>query len=61
MNMPPVDTNFQSRTLRSRNIPYDTRNIQINRHTSKGQKPDIPPRSSSVKIHSKVTSDISQR
>ena len=26
VNVPPVDTNFQFRTIRSRNIPYDTRN-----------------------------------
>ena len=58
MNMPPVDKNFQFRTLRSRNIPYDTRHRQIDRQTSRGQEPDIPPRSSSLKMHSKMTPDL---
>ena len=61
MNMPPADINFQFRTLRSRNISYGTRNRQIDRQTNKGQKSDIPSRSSSLKIHSKVTPDTSQR
>ena len=58
MNVPPVDTNFQFRTLRSRNIPYDKRHRQVDRQTSRGQKPDIPPRSSSLKLQSTVTPDI---
>ena len=57
--MPPVDTNFQFETLRSRNVPHDARHRHIDRQTSRGQKPDIPPRSSSLKIHSRVTPDIS--
>ena len=44
MNVPRIDTNFQFRTLRSRNIPYDTKHRQIDRKTSRGQKLDIPPR-----------------
>ena len=59
--VPPVYTNFQLRTLSSRNTLCDTGNRQIDKQTSKGQKPDIPPRSHSQKIHSRVTPDISTR
>ena len=59
MNEPPLDTNFQFRTLWSRHIPYDMRYRQVDRQTNRGQKPDTPPRSSSLKISIKVISDIS--
>ena len=59
MNVLQVDTNFQLRALWSRNIPYDTRYRQIDRQTSRLQKPNIPPRSSSLKISSRVTPDLS--
>ena len=59
MNVPPVDTNFQFRALWSRNIPYDTSYIEIDGQTSNRQKTNIPPRPDSIKISSKVTSDIS--
>ena len=45
MKVHQVDISFQFRTLRSRNIPHDTRNRQIDRQISIGQKSDIPPRS----------------
>ena len=61
MNMPPVDTNYQFRILRNRNIPCDTRHRQIDRQTSRGQKSDISPRSSSLKICSTVIPGISMR
>ena len=61
MYVPLVDTSFQFRTLRSRNILCDTRDKQIDRQTSRGQKPDIPPRSSSLKMHSRVTLNISTK
>ena len=60
MDVLPVDTNFQFRTLRSRNIPCDMRKRPNDRQMSNGQKPDIPPRSSSLKICSKVTPDKPQ-
>ena len=41
INVPPVDNNLQIRTLRTRNIPYDTRHRQTDRQTSRGQKPNI--------------------
>ena len=60
MNVPPVDSHVQFRALRSRNIPYDMRNRPNDKQTSKRQKPDIHRRSSSLKIHSKMTPEISQ-
>ena len=54
MNVPAVDENLQSRTLRIRNIPYAIRNKQIDRQTSRRQKPNIPARSNSLKTNSKV-------
>ena len=54
MNVPSVDNNLLIRTLRSRNIPYDTRHRQIARKTSRGQKPNIPPRPNSLKTNSNV-------
>ena len=47
MNVPIVETNFQFRTLRNRIYPM-TLDRQIDRQTNRGQKPDIPPRSSSL-------------
>ena len=48
------------RTLRSRNISYDTRHRQIDKQTSRGQKPNIPPRQNSLKTCCNVIiSDIS--
>ena len=46
------------RTLRSRNIPYDVRQRQ---HSSqnKGQKPNIPPKLSSLQTDCEVTTEIS--
>ena len=41
INVPPVDNNCQIRTLKSRNIPNDARHRQLDRQTSRGQKPDI--------------------
>ena len=55
INVPPVDTNFQFRTLWGRTITYYMRHRQIDRQTSRGQKPINPPRSNSLKISSKVT------
>ena len=57
MNVPPIDTNFQFQTLMSRNIPPDTRNGLNDRQTS-NNRPDIPPRPSSLKICSELTPDI---
>ena len=59
MNMPPADINFQFRTLWSRYIPFVIRYKQVDIQSNRGQKPNIPPRSRSLKISSKVTSDIS--
>ena len=57
MNVPPVDTDFQFRTLQSRHIPYDMRYRQVDIETNRGQKPDTQPRSSSLIRSSKVTFD----
>ena len=50
INVPPVDDNLQIRTLISRNIPYDIRHRQIDRQTSRRQKPNIPSRPNSLKV-----------
>ena len=60
MNTPPVDENLHVRTLRNRNILYNVRNRQIDNHNSRGQKPNIPPRQSSLQTYCNVMiSDIS--
>ena len=60
MNVPPVETNFQFRTLRNWNIPYDIRNRPNDRKTSKREKPDVHSWSNNLKICSKVTPGIPQ-
>ena len=57
----PVDTSYQFRTLRNRNIPCDTKHRQMDRKTSRVQKPDVPPRSRSLKMCNKITPDISTK
>ena len=58
---PTITSLLPGKELRSRNIPYDTRQRQIDRQTSRGQKPDIPLRSISLKMCSRVTPDISTK
>ena len=48
------------RSFRNRNIPYDIRQRQFDNQNTKIQKPDIPPRHSSlITNHQITTSDIS--
>ena len=45
MIIPPVDNNLYVCALKGRNIPYDTRQKQLNRQNNRGkQKCNIPPR-----------------
>ena len=46
INVPPVDENLQVRSLRNRNIPYDTR--PIDKLNSKTKNLDTPPRCNSL-------------
>ena len=60
MNIPPADNNLYGRILRSVNIPYDIRHKQMDNKNSRGQKPNIPPRLSSLQTNRKLmTTDIS--
>ena len=60
MNVPPVDENLYVQTLRNRNIPYNVRNRQYDNQHSRGQKPNIPPRQSSLqRNHNVITTEIS--
>ena len=60
MNVPLVDENLYVRLLRNRNIPYNIRHRQFDNQNGKTQKPDMPPRCSSLTINHKATSaDIS--
>ena len=53
MNVPPVDENLYIKALRSGNIPYDTRHRQLDSQNSRGQRPKIPPRQSSLETNCK--------
>ena len=60
MNVPPVDANLYVKSLRNRDIPYDTRCRLFDNQNSKTKKLDIPPRcSSSTTNHKLTTADIS--
>ena len=43
MNVPLVDENLYVRSLRNRDIPYDTRPSTYDSQNRKTKKPDIPP------------------
>ena len=59
-NVPVVDKNLYVKSLRNRNIPYDIRQRQFGNLNSKTQKPDVPPRCSSLITNHKITTaDIS--
>ena len=60
MNVLPVDGTLYVRALINRNIPYIIINRQIDNQSNRGQKPNIPPRQSSLLTkHNVMTSDIS--
>ena len=55
MNVPPADKNLYVRSLRKRNIPYDTRLSTFDNQNSKTKKPDMSPRHSSLTTNHKLT------
>ena len=62
MTTPTIGSNLYVRTLRSRNIPYETRNRQITIKIVGRQKPNISPRQNTLQTKCEVkTSDISMQ
>ena len=60
MNVPLVDKNLHLRSLRNRDILYDTRLSTFDNQNSKTKKHDIPPRHSRLTVNCKLTTaDIS--
>ena len=56
--VPSVGENLYVRTLGNRNIPFDVRNKQFDKQNSRGQKPNIPPRKTSLQTnHNVMTTD----
>ena len=55
MSVPLVDKNLHVRSLRNRDIPYDTRLSTYDNQNSKTVKPDIPTRHSSLTTNFKLT------
>ena len=48
MNVQQVDKNHYARALRSRNMPYNIRQRELNNQNDRVQKPNIPPQQSSL-------------